>query len=148
MKKLILAVIVALVVAAVAAALNAADSNKPKDVTLTGTLICMGCELKTQYGAKAQCNVYGHDHALKAADGKIYTFLPNDNSKDLIAGKADKSAKITVTGTLFPGSQIVDVKDVKGLSSATAAVYKCTHCGATYDKAGDCCGVPTVAAKL
>ena len=143
MKKASIAVILAFVVALIAVSLNAADKREPKAVTLTGTLICMGCALKKAYSANAQCSIYGHQHALKTAKGKIYTFLPNDKSKDLIAGKAEKSAKITVTGTIFPQSQIIDVKDAKGLSSATAAVYKCTGCSATYDKPGSCCGAPT-----
>jgi len=98
-----------------------------KEVTLTGTLICVGCDLKSRYQAKAQCSVYGHDHGLKTADGKIYTFLRNDRSKDLIGGKtsadgggSDRGAgeelhgeKVQVTGKVLPKTQIIDVKDYK-----------------------------------
>lgn len=148
MKRVYLVVVIVIAVAVMLSAiLAAADKPKPKDVSLTGKLVCIGCELKSQYGANAQCSIYGHDHALKTADGKIYTFLPNDKSKDLIAGKAEKNAKVTVVGVVFPGSQIIDVRDAKGLNASSTTSFKCGACGATYNQAGSCCGAPTVAVK-
>ncbi|NCO41905.1 MAG: hypothetical protein COZ06_31165 [Armatimonadetes bacterium CG_4_10_14_3_um_filter_66_18] len=81
---------------------------------LTGTLVCIGCTVKKAYSAKAQCNVYGHQHGLQTADGKIYTFLANDQSKELREGKAKDAEdlhgkKVEVTGVVLPKTQILDV---------------------------------------
>lgn len=96
-------------------AYSAAPPEKPSEVKLSGTLICVGCELKSRCGANAQCSVYGHDHALKTAAGKIYTFLPNDKSADLIKGENHHGDRLTVTATVPQGTQILDVKTVKWL---------------------------------
>jgi len=149
---LLLPMITTLVVAS-----NAAAKPRPKEVTLKGTLICLGCQLQSDYGAKAQCSIYGHDPALQTKDGKIYTFLSNDRSKPLL--KHEKLSehlgqKITIHGILFPNTMIIEVKDyqlAEGMhkeGKATQKVrYVCTcgpscHCNTVSDKPGTCsCGV-------
>lgn len=90
-----------------------ASDQAPKKVTMKGTLVCLGCELKKAHGAGAQCSIYGHKHALKTADGKYYTFLENQKSEPLIKGEKWHGKKIEVSGTIFPGTQVIDVTGYK-----------------------------------
>lgn len=98
-----------------------AKQEAPKAVTLKGTLSCIGCDLKKAHGAGAQCSVYGHTHALKTADGKYYTFLQNKKSEPLIKGETLHGKMVEVNGTLFPGTQILEVKEYKTLPDKPAA---------------------------
>ncbi len=90
-----------------------AQESQPKRVSMKGTLACLGCDLKKAHGAKAQCSVYGHKHALKTADGKYYTFLENEKSEPLIKGEKWHGKPVEVTGLLFPGTQVLEVVEFK-----------------------------------
>ncbi len=90
-----------------------AAGAKPKMVTMKGTLACLGCDLKKAHGAGAQCSVYGHKHALKTSNGKYYTFLENAKSEPLIKGEALHGKRVEVRGTLFPGTQVIEVMSYK-----------------------------------
>ena len=96
------------------AGLQTAISAAPKKmVTLSGTLACLGCDLKKAHGAAAQCKIYGHKHALKTSNGKYYTFLENGRSAPLIKGEEKHNKKVRVYGTLFPGSQVLEVSNFR-----------------------------------
>ena len=96
---------------------SGAASAKPKMVTMRGTLACLGCDLKKAHGAGAQCSVYGHKHALKTSSGKYYTFLENAKSEPLIKGEALHGKPVEVRGTLFPGSQVLEVTGYKQIGA-------------------------------
>ncbi len=96
---------------------GAAGAKKPKMVTMRGTLACLGCDLKKAHGASAQCSVYGHKHALKTSNGKYYTFLENARSEPLIKGEALHGKQVEVRGTVFPGSQVIEVTSYKPLGA-------------------------------
>lgn len=88
-------------------------------VVVSGENVCVGCTLKKEQGAAAQCSVYGHTHALRveraAVDGKaapelknrILHYLPNSNSEDLI--KLFHGEKLTLTGRLYQEAQVLEV---------------------------------------
>ena len=101
---------------------KSADVAKARAVTLSGTLSCLGCDLKKAHGAGAQCSIYGHKHGLKTANGKYYTFLENQKSEPLVKGEALHGKPVQVTGTLFPGSQIIEVMSYKTLPVKKAGV--------------------------
>ena len=102
---------------------SGAAGAKANMVTMKGTLACLGCDLKKAHGAGAQCSVYGHKHALKTANGKYYTFLENAKSEPLIKGEAMHGKQVEVRGTVFPGSQVIEVMSYKqtGQNAAAAA---------------------------
>jgi len=104
--------------AAPALAQSGAAGAKPKIVTMRGTLACLGCDLKKAHGAGAQCSVYGHKHALKTSNGKYYTFLENARSEPLIKGEALHGKQVEVRGTVFPGSQVIEVTSYKQIGGA------------------------------
>jgi len=114
---MLVAALVALSFALLSSAPLQAQGTKPKTVTLKGTLACLGCDLKKAHGAGAQCSVYGHKHALKTSNGKYYTFLENAKSEPLIKGEALHGKPVEVRGTLFPGSQVLEVTGYKQIGA-------------------------------
>lgn len=99
-----------------AASLQTPSIAAPKKmVTLSGTLSCLGCDLKKAHGAGAQCSIYGHKHSLKTGNGKYYTFLENAKSEPLIKGEEMHGKKVRVHGALFPGTQVIEVMNYRAL---------------------------------
>lgn len=80
------------------------------DVTISGTLVCLGCDLKKADGARAACSVYGHKHALKTADGRYINLLENQYSDALVNGDKYHNKAIKVAGTMFANSNTMDVR--------------------------------------
>lgn len=90
---------------------EAATQTSP--VTLKAKVICLGCTLKKEQGARAQCSVYGHQHALKTEDGKIWTILENDASTELINSHEYTGKEVEVTGKKFNEAQVIEVESFK-----------------------------------
>ena len=91
-----------------------------------GTLVCLGCSLKGE-GANAECGDYGHTHALKTADGKYLTFLPNKFSSNLLAGEKFHNKEVAVHGVYYANANQLDVEtySVGGQKHGW-----CDHCSA------------------
>lgn len=96
------------------------------EVVVTGTVICLGCSLKKEKGALAQCSVYGHVNALriekvidaqgkqvKEIRGKIYQFLHNDKSDKLIIDHGFAGKKMVVVGKVYPEANILEARFFK-----------------------------------
>lgn len=86
--------------------------EKPSE-KITGTLICLGCDLKKSHDAEADCMNFGHKHGLKTSDGKVFTFLENRKSNDLISGKMHSGKKVNIHGRILKGTHIIEVDKVK-----------------------------------
>lgn len=99
--------------------------HEGNQTTLTGTLVCTGCDLKKAEGARAACSLYGHRHSLKTADGHYVDFLENDYSADLVKGEKYHNKQITVRGVEFTNANLIDVEsfEVDGQTKAW-----CNHC--------------------
>ena len=87
--------------------------TKASPVTLKAKVICLGCSLKKEQGANAQCSVYGHQHALKTEDGKIWTILENDISTELINSHEYAGKEIEIAGKIFGSTQIIEIESFK-----------------------------------
>ena len=97
-------------------------SAEPIEVTVTGKNICLGCTLKKEKGAKAQCSVYGHKHVLKvtkavaggqempAMRGWVLHYLETKASEDLI--HKHHGATLTVSGKVYTAERVFEVKSV------------------------------------
>lgn len=117
MYKLLSTALAALFLTAAMAVGQDVVQEKAKEVELVGKLVCLGCDLKANHGAAAQCSIYGHGHALKiekTVDGRkqvlYYTFLPNDKSKPLTEEEALHGKMVRGKGEVFPGSQVLQVE--------------------------------------
>jgi len=73
-------------------------------------LTCLGCSLKDAEGAGAQCSVYGHKNALRTTDGRTWTILENDASKELISSHDYTGKKVSIEGKKYPKAQVVEVE--------------------------------------
>ena len=98
---------------------------KSTEVTISGKLVCQGCELKKADGARAACSVYGHRHAIKTADGKYINLLENQYSESLLKGEKYHNKDIVVSGRHFIEANLIDVKsyEVDGKKKSW-----CGHC--------------------
>jgi thioredoxin-related protein len=93
--------------------------GKAVEATVTGSNFCLGCSLKKELGAGAQCSIYGHTHALRVtkalAGGKelsemkgwVLHYLATDKSQDLI-NKHD-GENLIVTGKVYPNERVLEV---------------------------------------
>ncbi len=92
---------------------------KVVEATGTGTNFCLGCTLKKEDGAGAQCDVFGHRHALRVTqalvDGKeqpamtgwVLHYLETTKSEELIKKHHGKS--VTVVGKVYPDERVLEV---------------------------------------
>ncbi|MBI4512214.1 MAG: hypothetical protein HY698_21455 [Deltaproteobacteria bacterium] len=97
-------------------------------VTIVGENYCLGCALKKEQGAAAQCSVYGHRHALKVESatgpggsalpelqGATVHYLENDASASLVKGDELHGKKVEIKGKLFAREKTLEVHEVRGL---------------------------------
>ena len=85
-------------------------AQKAAQSDFEGTLVCMGCDLKKSEGARAACTDFGHNHALKTADGKYIGLLENKYSADLIKGEKYHNQKMKLHGVYFANANQLDVE--------------------------------------
>ena len=100
-----------------------AGETKGREVIVTGMNYCFGCDLKKAHGAHAQCDLFGHKHALKVIniqnsagkalhehDGKALHYLLNTESASLWNGEKVHGKKLTIKGLLYSDDRVVEVK--------------------------------------
>ena len=109
---------------------DAVTSATPKlntdEVVITGKVICLGCSLKKEKAALAQCSIYGHINALRIekiidaqgksieeAKGKIYQFLHNEQSDKFITNHDFSGKTMVITGKIYPEANIIEVNFYK-----------------------------------
>ncbi len=102
--------------------------NKDKGVvveaTVTGENFCVGCALKKEKGAGAQCSIFGHKHSLRVTraiatdntelvemQGWILFYLETEISQELIKGHHGEN--ITITGKVYPDERVLEVDKFK-----------------------------------
>ena len=115
---------------ALAVAVSAGEPKaeaKGKSVEMEGTLVCLGCDLKMEQGARAACKDFGHRHALKTADGRLISFLENKYSADLIKGGDYTGKTIKVKGTYYADANVIDVESFE---VGGKKMTWCDHCKA------------------
>ena len=91
--------------------------------SVEGSNFCLGCALKKQKGAAAQCSVYGHRHSLRVAratgkDGKeladlkgwVLHYLENEKSQELINEHHGESVKLS--GIIYPLERVLEVSSL------------------------------------
>ncbi|MCM8771026.1 MAG: hypothetical protein NC936_04075 [Candidatus Omnitrophica bacterium] len=109
---------------------DAVTSATPKlgqdEVVITGRIICLGCYLKKEKQAKAQCSIYGHTNAViiekainpegkhvAGVEGGIYQFLHNDQSDKLINNHSFEGKEVIITGKIYSEANIIEVNFFK-----------------------------------
>ncbi len=125
----------------------AVAAQEGKQIVVTGENVCLGCSLKKEQGAAAQCSVYGHTHALrveratvdgKAAPelkGRVLHYLPNADSEAFI--KEHHGEKLALTGKVYPEAQVLEVNaQLCGKCGQAKGTEAC--CKADAPKCGGC----------
>ncbi len=98
-------------------------AGKSIEVTVKGENICLGCALKKEKGAGAQCSIYGHKHVLRvssataageeltAMNGWVLHYLETQTSEDLIKNHHGES--LTIIGKVYPNERVLEVASAK-----------------------------------
>lgn len=105
---------------------KAADAAKPKPITavIQGEGVCLGCALKKEAGAAAECDKHGHRHALRVsaaiedrgADGEkalpelkgwVLHYLDTDRAQPFIKG--EQKGQISLQGKVYPAERVLEV---------------------------------------
>lgn len=96
---------------------------KSIEVTVKGQNICLGCMLKKEKDAGAQCSIYGHKHVLRVANataagknltamnGWVLHYLETQASEDLI--KKHHGESLTIVGKVYPDERVLEVASAK-----------------------------------
>jgi hypothetical protein len=89
------------------------------EATLVGENFCLGCSLKKASGAAAQCETYGHRHALKVAvatvagkdvadmKGWVLHYLDTDDAQSYI--KEHHGETVTLKGKIYADARVIEV---------------------------------------
>ncbi|MEK7774289.1 MAG: hypothetical protein AAB305_00185 [Candidatus Zixiibacteriota bacterium] len=89
------------------------------EATLVGENFCVGCSLKKASGAAAQCETYGHRHALKVSaatvEGKdvaemkgwVLHYLDTDDAQSYI--KEHHGETVTIKGKIYAEARVFEV---------------------------------------
>jgi len=114
MKKVMIAAVAVLFMGALTASAGEKTSQakvkgEGEQVTMSGTLVCLGCSL-SKAGAKSDCKEFGCSHALKTKDGKYLSFLQNKEAESLMSGEDGHNKPVTVTGVYFANANVIDVQ--------------------------------------
>ena len=111
-------------------AVGVANANPPEAV-ITGENICLGCTLKAEQGADAQCSIFGHNHSLRVTSAKvggkdmpkmngwILHYLETKESKELIRDHHNET--VTVVGIVYNDERVLEVVSIKLGEHPTAA---------------------------
>ena len=112
--------IVLIVIGLVACSSIGHSDDGPPLVTLTGKLVCLGCGGRFHSKSERSCSVDWQLSALKVEETmsgqktyRYYTFLPSDAAKPLLEEVSLHGKMLQVSGTVYPGSQVVDVESFK-----------------------------------
>lgn len=118
--------VIAMVLVVAVAGQAFAQSPSAVGATVVGSDYCLGCTLKKQKGAAAQCSIYGHKHALKveratASDGRdlgslaggTLHYLENDKLKEAFKAGDFNGKRIEVTGKLYLDERVIEVEFVR-----------------------------------
>ncbi|MBI3099483.1 MAG: hypothetical protein HYY93_14835 [Planctomycetes bacterium] len=88
------------------------------EATVVGENFCLGCALKKEKGAAAQCSKYGHRHALKVSSatgagkdlpemkGWILHYLDTDAAQPLI--KEHHGETLTLKGKVYAEERVLE----------------------------------------
>lgn len=121
--KLLKAMAVMVVVAGFATASSSFAQDGSSETVVTGQNICLGCSLKKEQGAGAQCSIYGHKHSLRVTSaivsgkeapkmkGWVLHYLETKKSEDAI--KKHHGQSLTIVGRVYADERVLEVLSLK-----------------------------------
>jgi hypothetical protein len=75
--------------------------SSPRQVVWEGTLLCRDQQLARQYGYRPMCRITGHHGWLVTSDGRYWSILEGDVSRDLIHNSSLLGRRVKVEGRIF-----------------------------------------------
>lgn len=102
---------------------QASASAEVIEAVVTGENYCLGCSLKKEWGAAAQCSKHGHRHALKVTtataagkeipelQGWVLHYLDTDNGQPFIEEHHEET--LTLKGKVYREARVLEVEKQK-----------------------------------
>ncbi len=94
-------------------------------VEVVGENVCVGCQLKSEHGAKAQCSIFKHRHGLKVVSAKdldggaldwmhgwTLHYLDNVKCDELVNDPDLHGKRVTIHGNVYPDARMLEVESV------------------------------------
>jgi len=92
-------------------------SESENKIALTGTIVCVCCEMK-KYGGHPACKKFGHTYGLKTDNGVLWTIMKNDKGMKVIDHNELIGARAKITGWFFFNSNYIDLEELELTSFA------------------------------
>jgi len=92
-------------------------SETENKITLTGTIVCVCCEMKKS-GAHTACKKFGHVYGLKTDNGVLWTIMKNDKGMEIIDHNELIGTRAKITGWFFFNSDYIDLEKFEPISFA------------------------------
>ena len=92
-------------------------SESENKITLTGTIVCICCEME-KYGGHPACKKFGHTYGLKTDNEIIWTIMKNDKGMKVIDHASLIGTKAEITGWFYFNSNYIDIDEFAPVSLA------------------------------
>lgn len=83
--------------------------NSPRQVVWEGTLLCRDQQMARQYGYRPMCRITGHHGWLVTSDGRFWSILEGEVSRDLIHNSSLLGRRVKVEGRIFRKAGSIEV---------------------------------------
>ena len=123
------------------------EKPEPKNVELSGKVVCLAEEMHTHYKVE-RFNKHDHLYGVKTEDGEYYTLLRTSLAEALFVDERLHEKDLVITGRVFPKTQLLEVTRFLAVRDGVLhdLYYYCDTCYIRTVAPGncDCCQAPVV----
>ncbi len=121
------------------------ETPKPKDVELTGKIVCLAEAMHKQYKVELSAE-HEHLYGVKTKDDKYFTLLRTSLSEALFVDRRLHEKDLIIKGRVFPNTHLLEVIRIQSLIDGIVheLYYYCDTCYIRAVAPGncDCCQAP------
>ena len=123
------------------------EKPEPKNVELSGKIVCLAEEMHTHYKVE-RFNKHDHLYGVKTEDSEYYTLLRTSLAEALFVDERLHEKDLVITGRVFPKTQLLEVTRFLSVRDGILhdLYYYCDTCYIRTVAPGncDCCQAPVV----
>ncbi len=124
-----------------------AEKPEPKNVELSGKVVCLAEEMHTHYNVELFGN-HTHLYGIKTEKGEYYTLLRTSLAEALFVDERLHEKDLVIKGRVFPKTQLLEVTRFLSVRDGVLhdLYYYCDTCYIRTVAPGncDCCQAPVV----
>ena len=123
------------------------EKPEPKNVELSGKIVCLAEEMHAHYNVELFGN-HAHLYGIKTKKGEYYTLLRTSLAEALFIDERLHEKNLVITGRVFPKTQLLEVTRFLSVRDGVLhdLYYYCDTCYIRTVAPGDCdcCQAPVV----